>query len=176
MKKCAACLHENSDEMSFCLNCGKPLAEFRPPGWPGSESPTTALTETPTTVRRGSFETSPIPPQFTALVPPRSNKKLLVVLGGAAALLLLIFAAGAAIVGYNYYSRSRGGGTPTPVPTAGGNESPNKNSPTPPTNTSPIPKTSFTPPTQPTKTGTFTVFANGGWQLSDIDTVALEQF
>src|SRR5438067_10756445 len=149
MKKCAACLHEDSDEMSFCLNCGKPLAEFRPPGWPGSESPTTAFNETPTTVRRGSFETSPIPPQFTAApVPPRSNKKLLVVLGGAAALLLLIFAAGAAIVGHNYYSRSRGGGTPTPAPTPGGNESPNKNSPTPPTNTSPIPKTSFTLPTQ----------------------------
>src|SRR4051794_5720440 len=86
MKKCLACQHENSDEMNFCLNCGKPLAETRAPGWLGdatpqsfNEAPTQSFIETPTTVRRGSFETTPIPQQFAST--PRagtSNRKLIV--------------------------------------------------------------------------------------------------
>ena len=41
---------------------------------------------------------------------------------------------------------------------------------------SPTPQLSITPPVEATKKGSFTVFANNGWQLSDIDVIPLEQF
>src|SRR5207245_5482023 len=102
MKKCPSCLHENADDMNFCLNCGKPLGESRPPGWLGNDDPTTAFGETPTTVRKRSFETQTLPRDFSFTSQPRGSNKLLVVLGGVAALIILLFAAAAAIIGYKY--------------------------------------------------------------------------
>lgn len=182
MKKCLACGRENADEMSFCLDCGQPLAVSQPPGWLGSDAPTTSFGESPTTVGNQSFETQTLPRNFAGATQPKNSKKLFVILGGIAALILLLIAAGAAIVGYNYYAASKRVVTPTPsaTPSIGNKSTPNKTSSTPTVSptvaVSPTPNVSFTPPTEPTKSGTFTVYANGGWQLSDIDTVALENF
>jgi hypothetical protein len=40
----------------------------------------------------------------------------------------------------------------------------------------PSPKQSFEPPTTPTKEGTFTIYANEGWQLSEIAVVPRERY
>lgn len=146
--------------------------------------------ETQTFVR--SAGGSNLPPQdfssLSANAPrPKGNKKLFLVIGGLASLLALLIVAGGAIAFYNYRQPPRVSSDPTPTvsPTATGKKSPTpKNSASPSPSTSPsatpeedqTPEASFTPPVEPTKKGTFTVNANEGWQMSDIDVVSLEQF
>ena len=84
MKNCQACGRENADDMSFCLDCGTPLAAAHPPGWLGGEA-TTSLGETPTTVRGGIFETQPFPKDtaYNVAAPPsKPGKKLFMIIGG----------------------------------------------------------------------------------------------
>jgi cytoskeletal protein RodZ len=121
---------------------------------------------------------------------PKSNKKLFLILGGLASLLALLGVAVGGVVYYNYCCRPAPSPTPTPTPSVSPTVSPGKTkSPTPKTSPSvsptvsptaspdaTAPQASFTPPTEPTKKGTFTVYANEGWQLSNIDVVALEKF
>ncbi len=160
--------------MNFCLNCGETLSSDQVP-WPQSEQKTSAFAETPTVVRNQPFATR----AFQESVPPPAksggSSKLIMVLGGVAVLVLLLIAGVAAIVGYNYFARSRSVVTNAndASPTIVNKPSPN-NANSPPTNSPPAP--TFTPPLEPTKNGTFTVYANGGWQLSSIDTVPLENF
>ena len=177
MKICQACGHENADEMSFCLDCGKPLAAAHPPGWLGGDTTATSFGEMPTTVRRGVFETDKFQAGTTATPQQsKSSKKIFVIIGGIVSLMLLIIVAAAAVVGYKYYAASKGLTNTVPANSNSNGAGSNKNSSSPSANVAPTPAPSFTPPTEPTKTGTFTVFANGGWQLSDIDTVPLENF
>jgi hypothetical protein len=60
-------------------------------------------------------------------------------------------------------------GSPSPKPTSNVNTEPTPAA-------SPTSKQLFEPPTVPTKEGTFTVYANEGWQMSNIAVVPLEEF
>jgi hypothetical protein len=193
MKRCQNCSYENADAMSFCLQCGTLLAESpmvvdlhnsRPPNQPAPETVFNKSAETVIGAQpfRANF-------QGDANARPKSGKKIFLVLGGILALFALLGIAGAAIVFFNWNSTKplvANNATPTPSPATRGiadkspspkssaspNVSPSRSTETP----SATPEVSFTPPVEPTKKGTFTVYANGGWQLSDIDTVALENF
>lgn len=198
MKKCQTCHYENSDAMSFCLQCGKPLAAapliFNLPGGdaaPNQSAPDTVFNKSAETV----FGKQPFAPANFASVStarPKSRKKIFLVLGGVLSLFGLLAVAGAAIVYFNWKSKSAAFVSPTPTvsPTRGfADKSPSPQSSVSPSaspsaspavssSASPMttPQVSFTPPVEPTKNGTFTVYANGGWQLSEIDTVPLENF
>ena len=184
-KRCPRCGYENTDIMRFCMNCGTALAD---------ES-TGSLGGTPTNfgaprdpnffnVNSGGFAQSP--PTISTSKP---KSKIGLIIGGIAALLFLVFGAGAAIIFFNWKSKPVYVANTDSSPQVSPTFDPGKNS-TPKTSDSPgfsstpnvaptvssTPQTSFTPPTQATKVGTFTVYANGGWQLSEIDVVPLEQF
>lgn len=176
MKKCGRCNYENTDAMRFCLQCGTPLAAA------------------PDAVFNQSAETlvGSRPPSNFANVPnarPKSGKKIFLILGGVFSLFALLLVAGALIVFFNWKSNRRAvvNPLPSPQPTRGiADRSPApKNSDSrslapvespPNVAPNPTPQVSFTPPVEPTKKGAFTVYANGGWQLSEIDTVGDENF
>ena len=189
MKRCQKCNCENSDAMSFCLQCGTPLANapivfnLHDSGTQDQSAPDTAFNKSAETV----FGNQPFPANFAAASgarPQKSGKKIFLILGGVLSLFGLLAVAGALIVYFNWKSNNAVvvNPTPTPAPTRGiADKSPSPKSSASPTaspSVSPAatPAASFTPPVEPTKKGTFTVYANGGWQLSDIDTVPLENF
>lgn len=188
MKRCSQCHYENSDQMSFCLECGTPLAAA-PLVFNLHDSETPSRSGAPATNLNRSAETvfgaSPLPPTLSLpnASPKKSNGKIWLALGGVFALLGLMITAGALIVYFNWKSKTRIAVSPTPPPAptreAGKSPSP-KSSVSPSVSPSPVgsatPQVSFTPPTEPTKRGTFTVYANGGWQVSELDTVPLENF
>lgn len=194
MKRCQTCNYENSDAMIFCLQCGKPLAAAPPVFNPHDDeaahnqsAPDTAFNKSAETV----FGKQPFAPANFATVStarPKSRKKIFLILGGVLSLFGLLAVAGASIVYFNWKSKSAAFVSPTPTvsPTRGfADKSPSPKSSVSPTVTpsaspaispSATPQVSFTPPVEPTKSGSFTVYANGGWQLSEIDTVPLENF
>ncbi len=171
--------------MIFCIECGAPLAaaplvfNLHDSGTPNQSAPDTKFNQSVET----QFGSTPFPANF-ANVPtarPKSGKKIWLVLGGVFSLLGLLIAAGALIVFFNWKSKNpivANADTPTPVPSRSiADKSPSpKSSVSPTASPSVTPQVSFTPPVEPTKNGTFTIYANGGWQLSDIDTVPLENF
>ena len=180
--------------MSFCLECGTPLSAAAPmrfnlhdSGTQNQSAPDTAFNKSAETIIGGASFT---PVNFATVsgAKRKSNKKIFLVLGGIFSLFGMLLAAGALIVYFNWKPKTAvvTNSTPTPAPTRGiADKSPSpKSSASPsvspsasPTDSpSPTPQVSFTPPIEPTKKGTFTVYANGGWQLSEIDTVPLENF
>jgi hypothetical protein len=173
MRKCQNCQFENEDLMSFCLECGTPLANLTAPL---QNSPTVAFNTTPTVFGQNSETETIVGKQsnFTSNFEPPTptqpkNNKTLLLLGGIVALLFLVVGAISAVVVYNLIPPP----SPTPIPLV---KTPTPtNSPTPAVKT-PTPQVSFTPPTEPTKKGSFTIYANAGWQLSNIDVVSLEEF
>lgn len=197
MKRCQKCNYENADAMSFCLQCGTPLAAA-PMIFNLHDSGAAQNQSAPDTVFNKSAETvigaQPFPTNFATVSParPKSNKKIFLVLGGIFSLFGLLLVAGALIVYFNWKSKS------VVVNTANVSPAPTRSiadkSPSPKSSVSPsvspsasprdspsatplaTPQVSFTPPVEPTKKGTFTVYANSGWQLSDIDTVPSENF
>lgn len=197
MKKCQNCNYENADAMSFCLQCGTPLANspmvvnLHDSGAAAAQNqsaPDTAFNKSAETVFGAQPFRTNFPPA-TASARPKSSKKIFFVLGGVLSLFALLLIAGAAIVFFNWKPKNTvvvNNSTPTPAPTRGiVDKSPSPKSSVSPSASpavspspaaSPTPQTSFTPPIEPTKKGTFTVYANGGWQMSDIDTVARENF
>jgi hypothetical protein len=170
MKNCQYCGHPNPDNMNFCLSCGQPLSAEAPP--------TVTFTETPTTVRDRSFETRSFE-KNVAGTPAKSRRRLFVALISVVAVgVLLMIVAAAAFIGYRYYSASIPAPLVSNVNRPLANNNTNSNAAVPPPSATPTPTSnpSFTPPIEPTKTGSFTVYANGGWQLSGVDTVPLENF
>ncbi len=154
----------------FCLQCGTQLSAAETSVWnPTADKTadkTVSLGGDQQTVTGRSIETRFFQRTPTAQTPTkRNNNTTLLLSGGIAAVLLLILAAGAAVGGYYFYTRAPvAPNMPLPSP---------KNSVP---NASPPPQASFTPPVEATKKGEITVFANNGWQLSDIDVVPLEEF
>ena len=184
--------------MSFCLQCGRPLAAtplifnlHDDEAAQNQSAPDTAFNKSAETV----FGKQPFAPANFATVStarPRSRKKIFLILGGVLSLFGLLAVAGASIIYFNWRSKNAAVVSPTPTvsPTRGfADKSPSPKSSASPTvapsaspsaspaiSPKPTPQVSFTPPVEPTRNGTFTVYANGGWQLSEIDTVPLENF
>jgi zinc-ribbon domain len=198
MKRCQTCGKENDDSMSFCLDCGTALANApiiintqgnspSQPGGPPTNFNTNRETETFVANRNNYPNTFPQAPQ--PFVSPatgggsRPNSKLLPILGGLAALVILLGVAGGAIIYYVYKPGPGPTYSPTPTPSASPSGSPKKSpspgaspSVSPSVSPSASPQASFTPPTSATRTGSFTVYPNGAWQLSDIDVTSEEEY
>jgi hypothetical protein len=113
------------------------------------------------------------------------------IIGLIALVVLLSLAVFGAAAGYYFYSKSQTAnsnndeGVYKPSTGDNSNENANENAnakPTPKASVSPTPAASptegqlFEPPTVPTKDSSFTVYANGDWQLSQIAVVPLEKF
>ena len=178
--------------MSFCLQCGTPLVASTIPNVHNSDAarnqsaPDTAFNKNAETIIGGQPFPANIPNIPTTR--RRSYNKIFLILSGVFSLFGLLFIAGVVIVYYNLKPKNQivTNPTPSPAPTRGIVDK----SPSPKSSISPsaspadspsatpgaTPQVSFTPPIEPTKKGTFTVYANGGWQLSEIDTVPLENF
>jgi hypothetical protein len=178
VKRCQKCFSENDSLMSFCWECGAPLPELfetnaKTQEMPAQLFPTKEAIATGESPAMKTIEANTLSfittPQSTTQ--PPKNKMFLVV-GGIGALLALGVLTAVGIAAYNLIPSKKTVVTvkTTPTPTT---TSPEKvGSPTPKTS----PNTTFTPPVEPTKEGSFTVYANKGWQLSDISTVANEEF
>lgn len=188
-KKCQRCGYDNADTMRFCLNCGTALSDAPADAVHKTDAPTESFGGVSTNFAAGreteTFSRPNLPPGYPNLSQPKPKSKLGLIIGGAAALSLLLLTAGGAIVFYNWKSKpiyvANVNASPNVSPTANNDKSPTpRNSGTP--NSSPTPavsaspQASFTPPVYATKTGVFTVYANEGWQTSEIDVIRLEQF
>lgn len=185
MASCGKCGKENPVGMLFCTNCGNSLPDSSSPGGssPGSQSvETLVLNQSPQTSPTnwpsiGDSYRAPAAP-----APPKSRTGLIVGIVVGVLLLGLIAAGG---IGYYIYTKTEGTGVnrnangevykSSTEGDSNSNENSNKKaSPTP----TPKPANTqlFTPPTEPTKDGSFTVYANGDWQLSQIAVVPLERY
>jgi hypothetical protein len=175
--------------MRFCTNCGTPVTAASQSGAsPGGYDPnseTISFNAPPqTAVGMGTPTTPYTAPPFTDNTPPPAKSRTGLVVGVIAGLLLLGLLGVGGIAGYYYYSNkdvaaNNGNrqGTLDPdkkaTPGAANTNASPEGSPQP----SPSPKQQlFEPPTTPTKEGSFTVYANEGWQMSNIAVVPLEQF
>lgn len=173
MKKCQKCFSENDDLMSFCWECGTPLPaafatdakteQFSVQSFPSTPTVFGGTRESETVVNKRVGFTS----NFQQPPPPKSKKGFFLAIGGVAALLFLGIITVAGVVIYSLIPTPVNP-TPTPITIV--------KTPTPKITPTATPQVSFTPPTEPTKQGTFTIYANQGWQLSNIDVVPLEEF
>ncbi len=195
---CLKCGRDNPDGMRFCTNCGVALPSASPPGAvSGAPDPSTletlSMSPNPQTAPTnwpnfGEAFKQPTPPVAAA-----KKSKAGLIIGVVSGVLLLGLAVVGAGVGYYYYSKPQtdvangnsNQGVYTPSTNGDSNENANANanakaspsaaqSPTP--ATSPANTQTFEPPTVPTKDATFTIYANGDWQLSTIAVVPLEEF
>lgn len=152
MKYCQNCNAENGDAMSFCGYCGARFIENPSQVWNPGKAPTASFNETETFERNN------------AATAKKSNKTLFFILGGVA----LLVAFGGTILGvvaFYLLSANR----PTVFKNTPANVSVKPED-------APTPEVSFTPPVEPTAKGSFTINANQGWQLSDINTVSQQTF
>jgi hypothetical protein len=184
MLRCGKCGSDNAEGMRFCTNCG---AVLEAAAAAGGGSTASASSEPPATI---SFSapppTSPTSgwPTVGAYLPPqppvskgRSDNTGLIV--GIVILLLVGVVGAAGGIGWYLYSKSgpevanrnAKNENVTPSPS---NSNANTRA-TPEATPSPSNK-SFEPPTTPTREGSFTVYANEGWQLSDIAVVPYEKY
>jgi hypothetical protein len=180
MVRCLKCGRENDEGMRFCTNCGTPITQSPaggPPGYDPSTSETISFNAPPQTTMGMGTPTSPYTssPPFTQSAPKSRTGMIVGIVVGA--LLLGLVALGAAGA-YFYYSNQK-----EPV-VVNDNRPRNTNGPdskptpeaSPETSPSPSSKPGFEPPTEATREGSFTVYANEGWQLSDIAVVPREQY
>lgn len=184
MVRCWKCGRENDDEMRFCTNCGTPITPSQTVGAAGydpSQSETISFNAPPQTAVGRGMPTTP----YTAAPPftqSASKSRTGMIVGIIASVFVLGIVALAGVAGYYYYSNTgtKNGNAnqksidpnvkPTPD-SANANAGPSSE-PSP----SPAAKQLFEPPTTPTKEGSFTVYANEGWQLSELAVVPLEQY
>lgn len=183
MLRCGNCGRDNAEDMRFCTNCGA-LLEAASGGGSGeidsSQSPETiSFSVPPPTSPTAGWPTvgSYLPPQ-----PPvskgRSNNTGLVISIVVVAVLGVLATAGG--IGWYLFSKSdtteianRNAKTENVSPSPSNTNANTRPSP----EASPTPSnTSFEPPTVPTKEGSFTVYANEGWQLSKIAVVPYEKY
>ncbi|MBD0373292.1 MAG: zinc ribbon domain-containing protein [Pyrinomonadaceae bacterium] len=190
MVRCWKCGRENEDGMRFCTNCGTALTPSQAGGsgaggYDPSSSETISFNAPPQTAFSAGATTKPYtaPPFIDNTTPPKSKTGLII--GVIVGVLLLGLLGIGGVAGYYYYSNSKDvannngnnrngtiGPDGKPTPAQENTNATPESSPTP----TPAPKQLFEPPTTPTKEGSFTVYANEGWQMSDIAVVPLEQF
>jgi hypothetical protein len=198
MVRCWKCGRENDEGMRFCTNCGTPIqpaqgggagaggggAAAGATGFDPAQSETISFNApTQTSTGRGATPTSPYTmpagaPSYTETTPKSRTGMVVGILAGV--LLLGILSVGGVAAYYYFSNRSevatdntnkKEGNLEQDKKPANANASPaSEPSPT------PAAKPSFDPPTVATKEGSFTVYANEGWQLSEIDVVPLEKF
>lgn len=180
MVRCWKCGRENDEGMRFCTNCGSPLTPSQAGGattpFNPSQSETISFNARPETETVTRIPTNPYTSgQPFAASQPKSRTGMIVAI--VVGLLLLGFIAIIGIAGFYYYSGNKTvtNGNKNAGALGTDNKPANANA-TPGSEPSPTPKQSFEPPTTPTKEGSFTVYANEGWQLSDIAVVPLEQY
>lgn len=193
MVRCWKCGRENEEGMRFCTNCGTPMTTSQAgaspdtSGYDPSSSETISFNASPppqTAVGMGT-PTSPYTsaPPFTQSAPPPKSKTGMIV-GIVVGVLLLGLLGVGALGGYYYYSNSKdvnannGNRKPGLDPDKKATPEPANTNASPESGPSPTPtsKQLFEPPTTPTKEASFSVYANEGWQLSDIAVVPYEQF
>ncbi len=192
MVRCWKCGRDNEDGMRFCTNCGNPLSGDAPASGAGSsgfdpmQSETISFNAPQTTTPPTNWPTTPYgsaqqpPPSYSTVAAapaPKSRVGLITVI----VILLLFGLVGMAGVAGWYYYRNSGevatNGNSNRLVGPGGKPTPESNANTTPTPAaSPESKQLFEPPTTATKEGTFTVYANKGWQMSDIAVIPLERF
>ena len=149
MKNCQICGNQNSDDMRFCLNCGKPLPDapmvfnLQDSGSQGGQpsSPGTNPYGKSMETQFGKPATFQQPQQNYSMVPPAKSgggsKKIFIAVGGVVALFLLVLVAVGVIVGVNMMKKKEvvsTSPTPTSSPTASPSASPSSSksaSPTP---------------------------------------------
>lgn len=176
MKKCQKCFAENDNLMSFCWECGTPLPNSFETNAKTEEFSAQTFPSTPTVYGRNIEAETVVNKKFgfnstfqQASPPPPSKKGVFLVIAGVVVLLGLGLVTVAGVVIYSLIpTNTPGKPTPTPWNIV--------KTPTPNGLPTATPQVSFTPPIEPTKKGSFTVFANQNWQLSDIDVVPLEEF
>lgn len=184
MLRCGKCGRDNAEGMRFCTNCGA-LLETEAGGGSGSidasQPPDTiSFSAPPPTSPTAGWPTAGayLPPQPPVSKGRSDNTGLII---GIVAVLLVGVVVVAGGVGWYLYSKpdtevanrntKNGNVTASPSPT-------NSNANTRPSpEATPTPSNkSFEPPTAPTKEGSFTVYANEGWQLSEIAVVPYEKY
>jgi hypothetical protein len=188
MVRCWKCGRENEEGMRFCTNCGTPVTpggQASAGGYDPSTSETISFNAPPQTAVGMGTPTTPYtaPPFVESAPPPKSRTGLII--GAIAGVLLLGLIGLAGVGGYYYYTNTKNVSVNNsnskqetldpdtkPTPTDANKNAGPESSPQP----SPSPKQLFEPPATPTKEGTFTVYANEGWQMSNIAVVPLEQF
>lgn len=167
MKRCQKCFSENDSLMSFCWECGTPLPDLFETTAKTQEMPAQSFPSTPTVIGNNQDLKTIEVNRFNLVTKPQtrpksSGGKTFLIVGGIGALFVLGLITVAGIVVYNLIPPKKDIVILTPTPT--------------PWEKTPTPVPSFTPPTEPTKQGSFTIQANSGWQLSDINTVPNENF
>lgn len=197
MKDCEKCGTENLDDVKFCKNCG---AEFAPdPRMIASVETVESLgeelgeelndTKTETAEVGTRFQDDASIQTFTAHKPQASSKTLYWLLGGCLTLLLIAFIAVAIFLYLNWGTERAETAsnskteptTPAPIlidektPESKTEESEQTEEPQLDAETD-KPEISFTPPVEPTRQGSFSVKADKGWQVSEINTVPSEIF
>ncbi len=192
MKKCQNCGSENAVEMNFCGECGTmlkntpqmvvPLETIQ--SLPDTEDLTEIIKEETETVVGNRYQPPSVP--TISVQKTQNNKMIFAVFGGLFVIVILIFTAVAAM--FYFYIQSQDQIVevkPTPTRT------PKKETPTPKPSVTPKPSPSetpvetpedtseliFTPPTKPTRQGSFRIAADEkDWQLSEIETVPSQTF
>lgn len=188
MKKCQNCGSENADEMNFCSECGTmlknvpqmvvPLETIQ--SLPDTADLTESLSAETETVVGNRYQPPSVP--TVSVQKPQNNKKIFAVFGGLFVIFSLIIAAAGAML-YFYIQSQKQVIIVKPTPT----RTPKKETPTPKPSATPKPSPSetpentpeliFTPPTEPTRQGSFRVEADEeDWQLSEIETVPSQTF
>lgn len=180
MATCWKCGQESAAGMRFCTNCGAALSEETVPqagGGSGAHDPSKTLiyNQPPQTSPSGwptSSYTPPVnPPQSFA--PQRSHTGLII--GVVVAVLLLGVLGIGGVAGW-YYLSSANANSSDKKKDETKNSGKDKAAKPDTTPTPDKPKQLFDPPMVPTKDGSFTVYANRGWQLSDIAVVPRERY
>jgi hypothetical protein len=181
MSKCWKCGTDNVEGMSFCTNCGNPLGnrETTPAGAAPenfSQSETISFNQPPQTSPTGwptAGYAAPSQPQPAA----QGKKNTALIISILAAVLVVGGVVVVGLFGWFYYAKSGPADNENrKIDEKGLNGDANKGEKSDP-KASPTPSGKlFEPPTTATKDGTFTVYANKGWQMSNIAVVPLEEY
>ena len=144
-----------------------PTEQFSDQSFPSTPTVFGGTGQNKTFVNHGVGFTS----NFQQPAPPKSKKGLFLAIGGILTVLVLGFVGAVGLVIYSLIPAENDPlvkTSPTPLNIV--------KTPTPRAVPTAMPQVSFTPPVEPTKKGSFTIYANQGWQLSNIDVVPLEEF